>query len=99
MNTAADHSNHMQIHGLPERVYGIAGYPETHDDDGMASVRRTYEGTVSRNVARHRPLQSRQFNNQSIASHKLVDLGLDVYHGPLGQMHIDKGGGNPLVAK
>ncbi len=32
-------------------------------------------------------------------SHDFVDLLLDVHHGALGQMHIDKRGGNTLMAQ
>ena len=32
-------------------------------------------------------------------SHDFVDLFLDVHHGALGQMHIDKCGGNTLMAQ
>ena len=67
--------------------------------DGWAAfVCRISVHTRRRNVSRRLLLRSWQFNSLSIPSHQLIDLCLDVHHGTLGQMHVDKCSGYTFVA-
>jgi hypothetical protein len=75
-------------------VGGITGAPSLGRpvDGWRASYRRTVRDRPGRIASRHRSLRSRQFSQTSAACHHLVDLGLYVRHGALGQVHVDERG-------